>query len=551
MRCGCKTLRQLTCLMLFSLLLGSGLSGCAKSESVEIKLDRADALLSKEGGNPTNRGLARDLYWEALLDAKETPHLRRAHFGLGMTYFLDIVHTALPPPSKNPQPADENPPPAVEPSPEEAEETMRLARRLLHELLDGAVSRHFAKVIDADEFTFVFENLQFEVEAEGGKTRIIDLSGAWDLTEIRLIYGLFQTIVGTLDAIFLYEKLPRVIGQLVLHPATLPAFPAELHTLPEWTADLLEGRGLSPLPWNDPHFGQLVPGGAMALLALRDERILDGLAAMENGLIYLRTQGRQVPERTFSASNYLSSMVKIFSDSVPIQMAVGLIPLGEVEDTFAALQASIGSTQTAFIAPPFVWSLLDTGLATLPYFGPTDPVCLGIPGLRLGRLFERPLALTTGEQGIFPHTREDGRFFSLSEQERWTDLNGNGQVDPGEFLDEGVDGIPEDGASARPGAANNDWDEPIALRGDDACAGEDIDISRLPALAQRNPFTTKIDPPNGIVDPVYLFFPNPSFNGLLTPLAEENGTLSAGSADLSNGQLMRLFSSLLWIVSAL
>ncbi|RMF17088.1 MAG: hypothetical protein D6761_05010, partial [Candidatus Dadabacteria bacterium] len=279
------------------------------------------------------------------------------------------------------------------------------------------------------------------------------------------------------------------------------------------------------------------------------------------------------------ADGFFSGLASAFAagpDQVPQRLLALIIDnrldLDDLQRIVRDLRASLAGSEP-YVPHDAVWEMLRDALSILPgYEGPRDPLGFRIPGLDLSRLFTFPVVdLTDPEEGFFPWfcttdaaseqgCARPGDILIDSEQEPYeTDSEGNRTA----FEDAGVNGTPQCNTVAQlcqgldlqaPGAGNGRWDEPIALRATDPEATAD-NAALLPPLAHPTPWQTT-DPPNDIVDPLYMYFGNPDLNGAFVPLTETsaNGVTSIvvdHDRSYTNPDLMRLLSVAAWIADSL
>lgn len=572
-------------------------AGCSEERDYAADARRANEILSTQGGDAWRRAEALFLYRQSEGKTGDPELEHDIDFGIGMITLLDAVQgvllfvdqasqTEAEPNLGGDDPAELQEETVPLPPPERLAE---LVDDLLHGLLDDGVVAHWAELVPLEdyEFTFVEGGLQFPPfpsatsQAEPGEEPVsIDLSGTWDLTEIRIIYGVLQAALAGLEYVYAYDGVVETVLSAALTEATLPALPSSPVDFPLWLNRVVETLGLEPAPWLDPEFGVL-SGGTDALVPVR-ARLQDGLDAIAAGFAYL-DQETDDDDDVFPRSAFVSTIITrlagdALGDAVSLISAVdGLLPVFELRGFTAALAASLRD-ETPFVPSQFFWNFLATGIGLLlpDYDGPLDPLGLRIPGFQLAALFTDPiLRLTEATTGLFPYScmltdveanlygcKQVGVWAAVSEQEPFTDSNGDGVATGSEFdsvtQDTGVDGQVDanrDGvadapaATTRPGAGDGIWQEPIALRADEG--GEAL----LPPLMHASPLATGgVDAPNGIVDPIYLFFPNPSFNGFFVPLTGEvdNNEYAADvSATYGNGDLNRLIAAITWIVQSI
>jgi hypothetical protein len=513
------------------------LSACRADLSVDEKLKQADSYLSEHGGEPGYRAVAYDLYQESLADGNKAEQLR-AHFGLGMIGLFDLVqglpHMLEKDPAKEGDSGDLPP----------ADALARTVDILIHQSVDKGIVAHLGVVAAEDDFTFNFKHLVFPVTDSTQK--VVDLSGEWDLTEVRMLYGTAQVVVAVEELGYSYDGLFEAVLKAALSGATLPPLPSNPRDIPAWLVDTAKTTGLEPLPWLDPAFGVL--GGHNRMDSVKD-RLDKGFGAMSDGMRYLIAEKDSQADDVFPNKKFAGSILTKLLPKDPTLSLVGAAITPQIlGDLFEALHAGVTDANKPFILPPSVSGLIEPLLASA-YDGPDNLVDLRMPALRLVSFFDNPIAdLKSAKDGVLPAFNATGDFVVESEQEPWTDKNDDGVVDDGEYKDTGVDGFVDqdnDGVAdfaGRPGAGNGKYNDLMALTGADT----------LPPLKHKNP-QGKIEAANGIVDPLYLFFGDASFHGALVPIVKNDvdGPYEADfTHDYANGDLMRLVSSLIWLVQA-
>lgn len=508
-------------------------AGCAAELSVDEKLDKADDLFSEHGGEPGYRAAAYDLYKEALDDAGSDKQRLRAHFGVGMIGFLDLAQ-GLPRLFVE----DPNAPEAELPP---ADVLARTVDTLVHEAVDKGIVEHLAVVAAQKDFSFVFTHLVFPVTDV--TLTPIDLSGEWDQAEIRVIYGFLQTVVGLEELVYSYDGVVETALKAALSGAELPPLPTNPRALPDWLASAAEAAGLKPLPWLDPKFGLLNKNHR---LADAKDRLDKGLSAMHEAFLYLEAEKDLQTDDVFPNNQFVKTiLMRFFPKEASLSLLGAVIKTDMLRDVFGNLHTSVIDKNKPFLVPDSLWTYIEALLGD--YGGPQTPPDLKMPALRLINLFSDPIQdLKAPADGLLPAFDAKGRFVVESEQEVWTDTNNNGDAEPGEFKDKGVDGfvdVNHDNVAdfaGRLGEGNAEFDFYLGL-----VTGPTKDLRHV------NPASKANDEANGIVDPVYLFFGDASMHGVMVPIIDGTG-LDLYAADLdtpyTNADLMRLVSSLAWFI---
>ncbi|RMF18926.1 MAG: hypothetical protein D6761_01430 [Candidatus Dadabacteria bacterium] len=554
-------------------------AGC-NEVSTTRKLEQAEQLLRTRVGDAFARaealGLYRDVY--AATTSGSTEHVRAA-FGIGMIGVADLLHSAARLVSDSTDTTTETEPDSSAPPLPPGEDLVPILSTLVDVVLDEGIIQPWREVITQDDFSFTFDEGSFVLPGIVTDTTPVDLSGEWDLTEIRLIYGLLQEAVTAVKFVAAYDGVVATVVDAALTDATIPDLPDSPAQIPAWILDASDALGFDTPPWLDAEFGVLL-ADSTALAALR-ARASDGLAAIENGLDYLANEDDEQDDDVFPQGKFIRQiLVRVAGvpDNDIVVLAIDpLLSTSRLQELARLARQSLDNDATVFLAPDWVWTdLLETALSTAvgDYPGPKRPDGLRIPAINLSTLFTAPVTdLKDRDTGLLPFyciesevgtvagCDRAGAFVTRSEQEPWTDANGNDAVDDGEFEDTGVDGLPDANgdlvadSSGRPGVGNGKWDEPVALRsGDPFVALEKLDstaVASLPPLAQQHPLGST-EPANGIVDPVYLFMPNPNLNGLLQPVTSTApGEYAVATTGVySNPDLNRLLSSLIWIIDS-
>lgn len=518
------------------------LTACTPEPSVSDKLAEADRYFQEHGGEPGYRAAAYDLYREALeAPGTKQEHLR-AHFGLGMIGLFDLVQ-GLPrllvtDPAKEDEPSDMPP----------ADALARTVDTLVHVAIDKGIVEHLAVVAAEKDFSFNFIHLVFP--ATDATQKSIDLSGEWDLAEIRIVYGAAQLVVAIEELGYSYDGLFEAVMKAALSGEPLPEIPSNPRDIPAWLVDAAKASGLEPLPWLDPAFGVL---GKNDRIATVKDRLDKGFGAMADAMIYLQAEKDDQKNDVFPKSSFAKTVITklIQSDDITLSVVGTVLAADLLQDLFARLRDSVIDPAKPFIIPQELLDYIET-LLEGAYDGPSNLVELRVPALRVVKFFDNPIAdLKAAKGGLLPAFDAAGEFVVESEQEPWIDENENGLAEDGEYKDTGVDGfvdnnddgVPEN--TGRLGAGNNKFDQPLAF----TPYGSTVTGTTLP-LKHKSP-AGKIDAPNGIVDPVYLFFGDASFHGLFVPIVQNVDT-ELYEADLdagyTNGDLMRLTSSLVWLI---
>ncbi len=522
-------------------------AGCSVEEPPTAeKLAEAERYLSEHGGEAAYRALAFDLYKDVVEAGTEDEQVR-AHFGLGMIQFLDLVQAIPSLVASSGGAEGEEAGGASLPPPEQLAKTIHV---FVHQALEKGIVDHFAHVIAQPDFTFTFENLVLPATEPTQPTVV--LSGEWDITEIAGLYGVFQIAVGAVDLVYAYDGVLATVLDAALSGKPVPAMPSNPAEIPAWISEAAIALGLKPLPWLRPEFGKLAdPAELVAIRA----RFVDGFGALTLSMEYLDAEHDDQGDDVFPKSSFVSTLVAKFTQDFIASTAANLLGYGVLHETFSDLKASVEHDGSVYIPADGIWNLLGQAKSFLgEYDGPLDPVGMRIPGLNLSRLFSHPITdLKDPKAGLLPWFDAEGTFFSESEQEPWTDKNGNGDADAGEFTDGGIDGFLDadfDGvadAAGRPGDGDTVFNDYLGLR---------TDATRLGPIGHESPCADgAVDRPNGIVDPVYLFFCNGNFNGLLVPVTDSTSSMELyevdGSRDYGNPDIMRLLSTIVWLVENL
>lgn len=530
------------------LIAAIGFAGCSKEADLAGKLDEAETLLRHQGGSAWHRGIALGLYRDVLEGTPNEGQRLRAQFGVGMIGVLDLIQ-AVPrlvdglASGGSAEGEDTALPPAKDLAP--------VIDTLLHELLETGIVEPWRAVIAADDFSFTFGPDPADAAAPGlvlnlaGGTTL-DLNGEWDLTEIRLIYGVIQGALAVVELAYAWNGVVETALSVTLGEGEIPPLPASPAEIPGWVVDAVEARGVA-IPWLDPEFGVLADPAA---LTSTRARLSEGLGALVEGLNYLRAEEDSQRDDLLEAATFAEDLLGLVGvDLGALAVAANILSVDKIADLLSRLKDSLDDSSATFVPPPFIVDLLgligEGGIALTAYNGPKDPVGLRIPGLRLHKLFDDPiLDLKAPSAGLLPAFDPAGRFIVDSEQEPCAS---GSLLACSAFSDEGVDGlvdadldgIPDDPGGGRPGVGNGIWNDPLSLRAGDT----------LPPLLHTAPDGTT-EPSNGIVDPVYLFFANADFNGFLAPLTDAIGAeaVSVATGVYTNPDLMRLLSAVVWIV---
>ncbi len=470
--------------------------GCAAETSIDDKLTQADAYLSEHPTEPGYRAVAHQLYSEVLADADSRDFKVRAHFGLGMIGFIDLIQ-GVPQLVAGLGGSDDEEGGTALPPAAELTETIDI---LLHEVLETGIADHFGEVLKEDDFAFTFSNFVFP--ATDPASQDIVLNGEWDMTEIGGIYGAIQVVLALEELVYAYDGVVETAIGALLSGGEIPALPENLDEAPAWLTETAVALGLDPLPWLDPAFGKT---DAARLIPVR-ARLADGFGALADAMQYLYDEQDDQEENLLPKSNPVGRLLRIL---VGIDMLVenaigGLVKTDGLQALFEGLEESVRDDSVAFAAPDWVWSLLDLVIGFSDFEGASDPISLGIPGVNLSSLFVADTHIAD-LKAVLPAFDTEGMFVYASEA---TDDTDRAQTVP----------------------------------------------SGLHALFAD--IEGRVDPANGVVDPLYLFFNDASFNGLLVPLeasSETTGPDYVADMDGSyeNGDIMKLVSNLIEIVSSI
>lgn len=559
-------------LVAFALLLL--LAGACDNRTPEQKLAEANMLLSQKAGDAFARSRAWGLYKDVYASAEQGSQLKLdAGFGVGMAAFIDLIHAAsrLANPVSTPVQTAQT---KTAPLPA-AKDLLPLISTLVDVVLDQGIIQPWQAVVNSNDYSFTFEPSSFVIPAFSSDGTDINLSGTWDLTEIRIVYGLLQNGIAAYRYIELYSGLLETAIDAALTDATLPDLPDNPGAFPAWIMDLSTALGYSVPPWVNPDFG--VMRDTAPLLDLR-QRASDGFNQIVAGLEYLNAESNDKND-VFPRSEFVKQLLirigGLDETDAVVTVVNGVFPATNIQELFMLLRDSLDNDNDVFLPPAWFWDLIE-GLELIApdYPGPVDPVGLRIPAINLSRLFTHPIVdLKDRENGLLPYYCLDdevglldctlkGEFVAASEQEPYNDADADGIIESGEFSDIGVDGFVDanydgmdDGLDLSTYAGDGLWQQPLALNPGDAALDPDDDdplVSLVPALAHYTP-QGAVELPNGIVDPVYIFFGNPSFNQFLLPISNAtDGSYQLNlDVDYSNRDLMRFISSIIWIIESL
>jgi len=512
--------------------------GEKKDRAIEAKekLIQGETLLRKEGGSAHYRSLALDLFSSALPDLEEKEKYR-AYFGIGTVHFLDLLHLLFwflsHPPKEGSSPL---PPP---------ETLLAILNTLVDTTLRKGIVEPYRKVLSATSpgfVTFYFEKLSFPnpITSQGGP---VDLKGEWDRTDLFLILGTIEWILGNWEFLNAYEGLLQGFLTLLL----LPDPPPPPKTFPEIPAywDRLLGKAFPQgSPFTSPSFLTL----SHKERAERGyEDILTGTENLQNGIKNWKNEQDPQEDDLFPNTGILLFLVRrlglapLLGEEFPLEILETLIQPGDITSAVESFYYSHRDENRPFLLPQKAWELLSLSAEalTLPDSFPKDPVDLRFPAIRFVRLYSTP---PTDLKKLLP-VGEGGSLLAESEQEPFTDWNGNLTWDPGEpFEDKGVEGRVSPTEESRPGKGDGRWNDPPGVRSS----------STLLPLFHKNP-KGEWEPPNGVVNPLYLFFPDGSFGGVLLPYKKEEGGKFTANTEtpFTNPDLNRFLSLLLWLVTIL
>jgi hypothetical protein len=528
-------------------------AGCAAEKSNQEKVDLADEYLSEHGGEPGYRAAAYDMYQEVLDDGPDDKaQAVRAHFGVGMIGFLDLVQGVpklLEKPAGGEESSSEMPPAAA---------LAKTIDALVHEVIDRGIVQHFDVVRREKDFHFTFKALVFPVT--DAATTPIDLSGEWDQGEIGAIYGLLNVVVGAEELAWSYNQVPETVLKVALTDAEIPAMPSNPGELPKWVSDAAKAVGFAKLPWLEKDFGTLTADKAK-LAAIRT-RFDGGTQALADAFTYTADESDPQDDDVFPKNKYINTLVKKLLNSddqdlnTTLDLAAGILPPQELANLVQLVNDSIHNDDKPLVLPKLITDIIDLVDSNDPKI--LEPVTMRLPAFNLSSLFTHPITdLKDTAAGLFPYfDPKTGEFVLETEQEPYDDANGDDLIAAGEYKDIGVDGfwdrnydgIPDTGSPTHPGAGNSQWNDPLGLNDETKAKPTN------PPLGHKSP-TGRMEPANDVVDQVYLFFGDASFGGFLVPTttATDPG-VEAYSVDTSgkkyeNQDLMRLSSTIFWFAA--
>lgn len=563
-------MRRLSILPLALILFTA--NACTSEGSLQERLDKANESLQLHAGDAFRRAIALGHYRHVYAKATDAEMKRDAGFGVGMIGFIDLIHAASQLANETTTTTEDDAEGAAAlPS---AADLLPIVSELVDSLLDDGIVQPWQAVIQADDFSFKFAEDSFVIPAFSEDGTDIDLSGEWDLTEIRIVYGLVQTVIASYRYVKLYDLVLETVVDAALTDATVPDLPENPADFPFWILEVSDALGFAAPPWLDPNFGLM--SDKTELVDIRN-RLSDGVNRILEGLEYLRDEDDDQTDDVFPKNAFLKQVLVrlagVDPDDIVVVAIDPLVPLVNIIELVTVARDSLDQDDAVLLPPDWVWELVETGVSVgAPnYSGPVTPVGLRIPAVNLSRLFTHPIEdLKDSSSGLLPYycdadevdelpCSREGEFVTQSEQEPYA-----GEVEDGNFDDTGIDCATrgrcfadanydgdDDGFDFSIYVGDGEWQEDIALRAGDPALEDAEAAALLPPLAHRTP-TGGVELPNGIVDPVYTFFVNSSFNDFLVPIVAtgENEYAVDTAGAYGNPDLMRLLSAIIWIVES-
>ena len=496
-------------------------------------------------------------YWREL-DAKRSELTDEQQpwvdFGIGILTMVDLVQGAgdlldgaLADESDDAADADED----GEPEDTEDDESAAISGAVAAKLLQG-IRDNFLQAELVDRFERVLEanpNFEADFACREGQVDCM-LAGNLDSGEILLFTGLLGAVSSLLEQVSAREGLIEFALDTVQNPPELDESQNLFRQLPTLAVSTLDayaqqhyGSTFADSPMLTLKAGSPSLAEQQTTMARYVDMIRDGLAATEDD----DNDSGEVFERNNYIGDILTEFIGLddlgLADAIVDQFSITELreEMDHIVDSFAATATDAAG---AYYFPTGIYDELG---GFLP-----NPVQAHIPSIWLGGLFASDKQ--DWKAAFFPQIDAGaGAFYAQWEQEPYS-YDADELLGPSDYEDVGVRGVAfaADQRTALTGVEddfgvdNGSFDSPVGER----AADDDV-----PPLGHVNP-EGAVERPNGYVDPLYLFWSDGSFGGVLAPTVNVGSTddpiyQADPNNDYANRNLNGLVSALLGLIADL
>jgi hypothetical protein len=369
------------------------------------------------------------------------------------------------------------------------------------------MTNHFDAAIEAStgEYRLNIEDAEIQFYRLHQPLMSINLSGEWDLAELHIMRALFLLIEVGLENVLLYDGAFKFLIEF-LNDVTA----GNINFEHEFVSFLNQPGKTFENPLLDDLFGPISEGGREMLT---ENRYRFGLVFVSLGtaMEHMINETDDQTDDYFNREQWIEDLLMIFGlDPTMLEDIVSLMPVGDdfqvvLLKVVADLMLSLGHSAWGeeLFNPADV---IDSALASLGLAGFGDMIAINLPLMDLSAFTTNPI----------DDLRELLPAFYAEDIH-----NEQGEIihRAGDFVLGGSEQFDDDGETFT----------------DDGQAFNDV--------AHLHPNGFREDPPNGSYDEMYVYFSNPSINGLF--LTQENGKLlplDGGDVNRSLTEIMNLIA---------
>ena len=533
-----------------SLMVGCGPEKLSKEQKFDAARDLTQNRYMDDGYRAQAMGYWRELDEDrASLTAEQKQWV---DFGIGILTMVDMVQGVQDLlqeliSGSDEGSEDEASSDATEESAITGEVAAKLVTGIRDNFLQTELVERFERVLAANP------NFEAEFACRDGQVDCM-LVGNLDSGEILLFTGLLGVTSSLLEQLTAREGLIEFALDTAMDPPALDESQNLFRQLPELAYATLDtyARAHYQKGFADSPMFELKSGSAT--LSEQQGAMVKYLTMLRDG--FKATEGDDSESgEVFDRDNYIGDILTEFVGLEDLGLAdivIDSISVTELREELDGVVASFAATSTdaagAYYFPALYADLKGLAGDLLP-----DPSDAHIPSVWLGGLFTADKA--DWKTGLLPRfDASDGAFYAQWEQEPY-EYDVDKLLGPARYKDVGVEGVPyafdlttmlNDGSVATFGADNDDFDSEVAKR-------EAGDV--IPPLGHYDP-DGNLERPNGYVNPMYLFWSDGSFAGMLAPTVNvgtgDDPVYAANPAEqYANRNLNGLVSALLSLIAGL
>lgn len=362
--------------------------------------------------------------------------------------------------------------------------------------------------------------------------------------------ALFAGITGLTDAILSdlnsHDRLLNLLVDVALNPPAMPEVSNPFRTMPAIIWKVLEDYAQANYGKSFAVSDLLVRTGDGE--AVR-QQFVKSMTFLRDGFFSTSQESSDQGEEVLPKKNYISYFLERVVGVTDTSM-LAMVSLAETTgiltvDRFTAESAAILDSLKAdpgdngqYYLSPFLTGVLDDIKGILPFSLPPSLADMYLPAIWLGGLFGPALA----HPMLLLPVSENKSFRVEFEQENYSATHDEVFFRKGgSYEDTGFMAATSTGTPLLVGAGNGVFNDTLGYRKDKNFVGDKNGVFH------QSPLTTVTELPNNWVDPVYLFWPDPSFGNVLVPTVQNNKLLETddtghyGNAQL-NGFVSAIFS---------